>query len=300
MTISTTVYVPDASLYASYSSNLVLDIQKSLYTMNATIATFTNGLITQGTFAGRPAPGTAGRFYFATDTLTLYYDNGSAWKQISTGFIKQTLYTAAASGTFTRDTRTMVARVRAVGAGGAGGGAPITDGTHFGIGAGGGAGGSCEGWFLPGATESYTVGAGGTGVAGGTGNSGTATTFGAWLTCNGGTGGQANSATTANSQLFTNWGTGGTVTTSGGTFTTRTGQTGVWCSNNLANYFFAGAGADSFYGIGGKINASNTGNGPAGTGNGSGGCGGGNGVSQGTTKSGGAGTDGLIIVEEFG
>jgi hypothetical protein len=32
-----------------------------------------------GTFATRPAFGTAGRFYFSTDTLATYYDTGTAW-----------------------------------------------------------------------------------------------------------------------------------------------------------------------------------------------------------------------------
>lgn len=35
----------------------------------------------QGTFSARPAAGTAGRFYFATDSKVLYYDNGSVWNE---------------------------------------------------------------------------------------------------------------------------------------------------------------------------------------------------------------------------
>jgi hypothetical protein len=35
--------------------------------------------ISAGTFAGRPAAGTLGNFYYATDTTALYYDNGVAW-----------------------------------------------------------------------------------------------------------------------------------------------------------------------------------------------------------------------------
>jgi hypothetical protein len=39
-----------------------------------------NGVsVAAGTFATRPVAGTAGRFYFATDTLAQYYDNGAAW-----------------------------------------------------------------------------------------------------------------------------------------------------------------------------------------------------------------------------
>lgn len=36
----------------------------------------------QGTFANRPAPGIAGRYYFATDTTQLFRDDGSAWNAI--------------------------------------------------------------------------------------------------------------------------------------------------------------------------------------------------------------------------
>ena len=40
-----------------------------------------------GTLAARPAAGTAGRYYVATDTAggTLYADNGSAWVQLAAG-----------------------------------------------------------------------------------------------------------------------------------------------------------------------------------------------------------------------
>jgi hypothetical protein len=37
----------------------------------------------QGTNAARPAPGTAGRYYYATDTGTLYRDDGTAWNAVS-------------------------------------------------------------------------------------------------------------------------------------------------------------------------------------------------------------------------
>lgn len=38
-----------------------------------------------GLYAGRPAPGTPRRFYLATDSATIYYDNGSTWLKISNG-----------------------------------------------------------------------------------------------------------------------------------------------------------------------------------------------------------------------
>lgn len=41
--------------------------------------------ITQGTLSARPAAGTAGRLYFATDANggTLYFDSGATWVQIA-------------------------------------------------------------------------------------------------------------------------------------------------------------------------------------------------------------------------
>jgi hypothetical protein len=36
-----------------------------------------------GPLASRPAAGTHGSYWFATDALTLYGDNGSAWIQLS-------------------------------------------------------------------------------------------------------------------------------------------------------------------------------------------------------------------------
>ncbi|HKE77415.1 MAG TPA: hypothetical protein VKB57_27595 [Acidimicrobiales bacterium] len=38
----------------------------------------------QGTLAARPAPGTPGRYYFATDNGVLYRDTGTAWTTVST------------------------------------------------------------------------------------------------------------------------------------------------------------------------------------------------------------------------
>jgi hypothetical protein len=44
-------------------------------------------IFSQGTFASRPTstpgtPGKTGRFYYATDTLELYYDYGTGWKRV--------------------------------------------------------------------------------------------------------------------------------------------------------------------------------------------------------------------------
>lgn len=39
-------------------------------------------IIAQGLNAAKPAAGTAGRLYFATDTGTLYYDTGAVWSEV--------------------------------------------------------------------------------------------------------------------------------------------------------------------------------------------------------------------------
>src|SRR6266446_1842274 len=39
--------------------------------------------LTFGLFATRPAAGTAGRWFYATDTMALYADNGSNWIQVA-------------------------------------------------------------------------------------------------------------------------------------------------------------------------------------------------------------------------
>jgi len=46
---------------------------------DANLALLDPDRITSGPLAGRPAAGLAKRFYFATDTGALYYDNGAAW-----------------------------------------------------------------------------------------------------------------------------------------------------------------------------------------------------------------------------
>jgi len=55
---------------------------------NTAIVNYVNNReITQGSLAGRPAAGVAGRWYLATDTAggTLYEDNGTGWTQVAPG-----------------------------------------------------------------------------------------------------------------------------------------------------------------------------------------------------------------------
>jgi hypothetical protein len=48
------------------------------------MATIALGLvIMEGTAANRPAAGSLGRLYFATDTLHIFYDNGTSWDDVT-------------------------------------------------------------------------------------------------------------------------------------------------------------------------------------------------------------------------
>lgn len=105
---------------------------------------------------------------------------------------KETIFTA--SGTLTTDADTLFAWIRIVGGGGAGGGCDTTVAGTASEGGGGGGGEYAEGKFTAaqlGASKTVTIGAGGTGVSNGTGNTGGTTNFGSGLlTALGGTGGQ--------------------------------------------------------------------------------------------------------------
>jgi hypothetical protein len=54
------------------------DIQALAEALDPITATFQ-----QGTAATRPAAGVQGRYYFATDTRVLFYDDGATWRPIS-------------------------------------------------------------------------------------------------------------------------------------------------------------------------------------------------------------------------
>lgn len=44
----------------------------------------------QDTIANRPAAGTLGRFFWATDELLLYYDTGTVWHEVTENFYSKT------------------------------------------------------------------------------------------------------------------------------------------------------------------------------------------------------------------
>lgn len=103
---------------------------------------------------------------------------------------KVTVFTA--NGTFTPDPNMIECEIWGWGGGGAGGGAAATAGATYAIGGGGHAGAKAYLRAIAatiGASQTVTIGAGGTGVSGGNGNVGGNTTLGALLSAIGGRGG---------------------------------------------------------------------------------------------------------------
>lgn len=209
------------------------------------------------------------------------------------GFQNMAVYT---SGTGTVDLSSLgegieKIKVTVVGGGGGGGGTSATA-SHYGNG--GGSGGVVVSYIdrVPGVeTVTYSVGSGGAGgtvnAAGSTGTSSTLSYDTVSINAGPGTGGAASG--TSNGQ-----GVGGTAT--GGTFNLNgfSGQTGgVAAGNNPVQ----GTGGNTPLGFGrGGVTSAITSNGLPGEGYGSGGSGGQN-VGTATSRAGGAGAGGIIIIE---
>ena len=248
------------------------------------------------TILGNATSGTA-------DIAATAISDGETLKRVGTtmssarfGPASITLLTSGAGATYTVPAGIYRLRVRVQGPGGGGGGCA---GTTAGVSAGGGSGGYAEKVIstTPGATFTYTIGVGGAGGAAGNNagsNGSTATVWdsgGTPVTGNVGVGG--GSMATGTSLNAATPGAGGTAT--GGTLniTGMSGGTGVRYSGSV---FVAGAGADSLLGAGGVIGLNGTGGAATVYGAGGGGTFSSSGVAS---QAGGAGSDGVIIVEEF-
>jgi hypothetical protein len=201
------------------------------------------------------------------------------------------------NGTFTtpaNSSTTTIYKYIILGAGGGGGG---SNGAAA-VGGGGGAGALAIGTFT-GVAEStaitINIGLGGTAgsTAGGNGGTGGSSSIGApvSITCSGGVGGNGNtSATSTGSE----GGAGGSVTGSPNILTLVGGRGGRGWST-AASTGVAGCGANALYGNGGWGGTLNVAQGPAvATGYGAGGGGG-----FLATTAGGAGRDGLVIIEQL-
>ena len=103
------------------------------------------------------------------------------------------------SGTYTPTANMAHCVIQCLGGGGAGGGTPTASASSAAAGCGGGAGGFSQSYVTSatiGASQTVTIGSGGTGVSNGAGNNGGDTSVGSIVIGKGGTGGIAGSALT--------------------------------------------------------------------------------------------------------
>jgi len=213
-------------------------------------------------------------------------------------FWQENIQIITATGTYTPTTGMVYCVVKILGGGGAGAGInPPSSASQCGGGGGGGAGEYAVGVFSAstiGASQSVTIGAAGTGVAGGNGNPGTATSFGALMSANGGLGGIAGATGAAYNTAGGLGGTGGT----GGSFRVpgQAGTEGCGSVRNANQEFFirSGNGGNTQMGAGGFLNF------PIARGYGSGGGSAFMGPnSVGSPGAGGIGADGVVVVTEY-
>lgn len=207
-------------------------------------------------------------------------------------FLKRQTFTS--SGTYTPTVGARAAFVRLVGGGGGGGG--VTNGANVAAGGGGHSGVYLERWIesvtqlMGGAVSVGAAGAAGTaGNNGGAGGTTTLSINGITLSASGGPGGVA--MTNGSSATITGTQSLATSTSNADLFQQAAGAIGLRMS---ATDYWPGAGGSSPFGAGGVTITA--GNGVAASGYGSGG---GGGASGGSNQTGGAGTAGLVVVEEY-
>lgn len=208
------------------------------------------------------------------------------------------------SGTsFTASPLTRTLFVECIGGGGGGGGCATTGATQIAAGGGGGGGAYSSAWLSADfGVHVVGIGAGGTGVANSTGNTGGDTSFKNALgtvvcLAKGGTGGAAGAASTPPGML------GGPG--SGGAAASGTGDAKLDGGDGFWGQFFTtgsgsgGVGGAAAHGGPSVQGATGSAVGNAGKLYGGGGSGGANGINQLSTRAGGAGAAGLIRVWEF-
>lgn len=279
------------STYPATNAANTLLYASSANTM-AALATANDGVLVTSN-AGVPSilagPGSTG--------LTLLSQAAAApiWSTSSpiTKVVKQVF---TSSGTYTPTAGMVYAWCRLVAGGGAGGGTIGVSG-QIANGSGGGSGAYSEVLLTAaqiGASQTVTIGAGGIGSTG-NGTSGSASSLGTLLTANGGSFGSTASASATLSTA--NGGVGGTAGTGDLSMPGMTGGNGV---SNGAIIGVSGAGGNSLLGAGGNsVIESSLGaiNGVAGSNYGAGGSGG---VSLSLFNStGGNGSAGVLIIEEY-
>lgn len=243
-------------------------------------------MTTQGDMVRGGASGAPERFAIGAANTVLTSDGTDAsWQTRATDGEHRTIQVFTASGTWNKPSGLVRAEVIVIGPGGGGGGSATAGGVG-----GGGGGGACaiklfEAGDL-GATETVTVGTGGAGgVGSNAGSAGSAATTFDVLSAGAGNGGD-------HGGNITNAPAGGTAT--GGDINIAGGR-GSRSGNVGTNASGHGGSPPLGYGCGGGSQINNaTGN--AGTGYG---AGGGGAYATSGTRTGGAGTDGIVIVKEY-
>lgn len=203
------------------------------------------------------------------------------------------------SGTYTPTAGTSFVIVEAVGGGGAGGGAAATSAGNCSVGGGGSAGTYLRARINSGFSgAAVVVGAGGTGVAGAAGNSGGQTTFGGTLVvCPGGPGGSfaGNFAPPLYAQGAANGSLGSTTGIGLGFGSGSGGAPGICTTATTGS---SGNGGDSHFSGGASRVFQSNGLSP-GANTGAGGSGAHNPQSDGSTRTGGAGGSGFVVIYEY-
>lgn len=246
----------------------------------------------------------SGEMGYETDTNRIKVGDGTtAWTSLAylavggsvgSGFQNMVVQTSGSAASWSLPTTLQSPsakwKVTIVGGGAQGGGTNITAGQ---VGGGGGSGGLVVVYltFVAGQTTmTYTVGTAGSGAGtnatGTSGNNSSIVYNAVTYTANGGTGGTASGAGGAGGTA-----SGGTLNIAGGT-----GDNGGTMAAT-SNYQGNGGNTPLGYGYGGRMPVTAAGaTGNVGTGYGAGGSGGRNGTGT-TARAGGAGTDGVVIIE---
>jgi len=245
------------------------------------------------------ANGTAGQ------VLTANTGSPPSWQGAGAGDIASVvIQTLTVTGNYTPSANLLYAVVEILGGGAAGGGSRATGAGEYSVGGGGGAGEYARGVYSlaqiqaaagwTGTALPFAIGAGGTGVAAGTGNTGGTTTFGTapLLSAIGGTGGTSGLVQMTGFYSQGLSGTGGTGGT-GGSFRSRGSNGATAIMFSTAGAASDGTGGSTLYGSGGSVYSAT-----AAAGYGAGGFG--NVSANGTgALAGSTGAPGVIIITEY-